>query len=156
MDPHIGSRKDGCECDAAFMCSCVHSFKPLTSRGQNILSVAGNFLWIALTAACICLFSSMLILRWSSTHFAEEATTALAHLEQCLLMSLDNVCSGASNTSQERQSLQESLLKESVALNVIYSQTNFELRVGRVGGTSCTSVYCLIANKKSQLNLSSH
>lgn len=50
-------------------------------------------------------------------------------------MSLDNACSGVSNTSNERQSLQKSLLKESVALNAIYSQANFELRIGRVGGT---------------------
>lgn len=103
---------------------------------QSILSDAGNFLWIALSAAVICLFSSMLILRWSSTHFAEEATSAFSHLHQSLSISLDSACSGLATMSDETKFLHAKLLKESVSLNAIYSQAAFELRVGRVGGTN--------------------
>lgn len=95
---------------------------------------AGNFLWIALSAAVICLFSSMVVLRWSSTHFAEQAASTFSHLHQSLSLNVRRAFSGESTVSSEYRDLHALLLKESMSLNAIYSQAAFELRVGRVGG----------------------
>jgi hypothetical protein len=101
---------------------------------QKVLADAGNFLWIALSAAVICLLSSMMVLRWSSTRFAQEAAAAFSDLHRCLSLSLDGAFSGTLTMSSAHKNLHEKLLKESISLNATYSQAAFELRVGRVGG----------------------
>jgi hypothetical protein len=101
---------------------------------QKVLVDAGNFLWVALSAAVTCLFTSLVVLRWSSTRFAGEAAAAFVDLHRCLSLSLDSAFSGASTMASEHRKLHEKLLKDSISLNATYSQAAFELRVGRVGG----------------------
>jgi hypothetical protein len=101
---------------------------------QNVLADAGNFLWIALSAAVICLFSSIVVLRWSSTRFAEDVAAVFADLHRCLSLSMDGAILGISTMSSEHKNLHKKLLQGSISLNATYSQAAFELRVGRVGG----------------------
>lgn len=90
----------------------------------------------------------MLILRWSSAHFAEQATSAFSHLHRCLSVSLDGACSGLATVSDETKILHKQLLRESVSLNAIYSQAAFELRVGRVGGTNCGLLLHILTDER--------
>jgi hypothetical protein len=101
------------------------------------------FVWITFSAAFICLFSNMLLLRWFSTHFARKIVDSLSKLRECLIMSLDKALStsregesgflGTRVASRQKKLLDE-LLAESIQLDLAYSIAAFELRLGRVDG----------------------
>ncbi|KAH7908025.1 Fusaric acid resistance protein-like-domain-containing protein [Hygrophoropsis aurantiaca] len=112
--------------------SCFISIWMLTANpgaSSNPLSDAGHYLWITLTAAAICLFSSVLILHWSPTHLVEQVSATLAGLCTCL-----SVCMEYASPSQSAdiRGMHMALVQRSVTLNEVYSQAAFELRVGRV------------------------
>ncbi|KAI0362777.1 hypothetical protein OH77DRAFT_1417068 [Trametes cingulata] len=119
--------------------SCFISIWLLTNDigvPSHVLSDSGNFLWITLSAAILCLFSllaMMLIFQGSTTNFETETAATFALLEQCLSSSLYRV--GARETkmpySHYRQ-LHNQLLQRSIKLNESYSQAAFELRIGRL------------------------
>ncbi|KAI0646763.1 hypothetical protein C8Q79DRAFT_907394 [Trametes meyenii] len=119
--------------------SCFISVWLLTTNvgvSSHVLEDSGNFLWITLSAAILCLVSlvaMLLILHGSTTNFETETAATFALLEQCLSSSLYRV--GARETkmpySHYRQ-LHNQLLQRSIKLNESYSQAAFELRVGRL------------------------
>ena len=101
-----------------------------------MLEDSGNFLWITLSAATLCLVSliaMMVIFRGSTTNFETETATTFALLEQCLSSSLYRVGARETkmNVSYYRQ-LHSQLLQQSIKLNETYSQAAFELRIGRL------------------------
>ncbi|KAI0332078.1 hypothetical protein GY45DRAFT_1299694 [Cubamyces sp. BRFM 1775] len=120
--------------------SCFISIWLLTNDigiRPRVLEDSGNFLWITLSAAILCLVSlivMMVIFRGSTTNFETETVATFALLEQCLSSSLYRV--GARETkmtvSYYRQ-LHSQLLQQSIKLNETYSQAAFELRIGRLG-----------------------
>lgn len=87
----------------------------------------------------------MAVLRWSCTQFADETISALSHLHQSLSLSLDTAFTGNPSTTTAQHSLQEKLLKKSLALNATYSQAAYEVRLGKVGGTDISAcVQCKV------------
>ncbi|KAI0747801.1 hypothetical protein C8Q80DRAFT_1168545 [Daedaleopsis nitida] len=119
--------------------SCFISIWLLTNGigSQNhVLPDAGNFLWVTLSAAIICLvslLSMMVVYRGSSTNFESETAAAFTVLHGCLSHSLYRV--GARDTKMEvsfYRQLHTQLLQRSIKLNESYSQAAFELRVGRL------------------------
>ena len=116
---------------------CVHQHKGgvhnLTFT-QQVLPDAGFFVWITLTAAIICLLTSMLVLRWSSTQFADETVSALSYLHQSLSLGLAASIGEEPLTGTTQIGLQDILVKKSLALTTTYQQAMYEIRIGRVGG----------------------
>lgn len=99
------------------------------------MSDSAGFLWIALTAAVVCLFSSILILHWSSTHLIEEVASTLRALHRRLSISIDHPFTPPSSEQiAALNDLHVELVHRSVSLNEMYYQAAFELRIGRVGG----------------------
>lgn len=86
-----------------------------------------------LVAACTSLFASMVLLKWSSPHFACDVAQAFGKLQACLVNNLDEAFSDSALATPNR-ALHADLLKRSTTLNIIYQQAAFELRVGRVSG----------------------
>ncbi|KAI0781250.1 hypothetical protein BD413DRAFT_462963 [Trametes elegans] len=103
---------------------------------SHVLSDSGDFLWITLSAAILCLVSLlalMVVFRGSTTNFETETAATFALLEQCLSSSLYRV--GARETKQPYtfyRQLHSQLLQRSIKLNESYSQAAFELRIGRL------------------------
>lgn len=105
------------------------------------MHAATYFVWITFSAAFICLFSNMLVLRWFSTHFARKIVDSLAKLRECLIISLDETSStgregenGFLGAVSRQRMLLDELLSESIQLHLAYSIAAFELRLGRVDG----------------------
>ncbi|KAI0637282.1 hypothetical protein C8Q77DRAFT_1050225 [Trametes polyzona] len=120
--------------------SCFISVWVLTNDiGQpgRVLEGSGNFLWITLSAAILCLVSlliMMIVYPGSTTNFETETVATFALLEQCLSSSLYRV--GARETKMpytHYRQLHSQLLQQSIKLNESYSQAAFELRIGRLG-----------------------
>ncbi|OSD02763.1 hypothetical protein PYCCODRAFT_1389411 [Trametes coccinea BRFM310] len=119
--------------------SCFISIWILTNDigvPSRVLTSSGNFLWVTLSAAILCLVSlilMMLIFRGSTTNFETETAATFALLEQCLSSSLYRV--GARETKMDYayyRQLHSQLLARSIKLNETYSQAAFELRIGRL------------------------
>ncbi|KAI8998920.1 hypothetical protein BD414DRAFT_476445 [Trametes punicea] len=120
--------------------SCFISIWLLTNDiglPSHVLDDSGNFLWITLSAAILCLLSllaMMLIFRGSTTNFETETAATFALLEQCLSSSLYRVGARETKTSfSHYRQLHSQLLQQSIKLNESYSQAAFELRIGRLG-----------------------
>lgn len=118
------------------MLPCLFPLRVLMiMSSQAVLSDSAGFLWITLTAAAVCLFSSMLILRWSSTHLTEEIASTLRILRRCLSIYMDQpFMRPSSQQIANLKDLHVELVHRSVSLNEMYYQAAFELRIGRVGG----------------------
>jgi hypothetical protein len=87
---------------------------------------SSNFLWIGLSAAVVSLFSSALVLEWSSAGFTRNIAESFALLR----LGLSSIEKGASCD----QKTQNALFTKSVALTANYQQASFELRFGRLSG----------------------
>ncbi|KAI0670684.1 hypothetical protein C8Q78DRAFT_974868 [Trametes maxima] len=143
--------------------SCFISVWLLTTNvgvSSHVLEDSGNFLWITLSAAILCLVSlvaMLLILRGSTTNFETETAATFALLEQCLSSSLYRV--GARETkmpySHYRQ-LHSQLLQRSIKLNESYSQAAFELRVGRLSLHSIHPFVGIVEHLRRELALYEH
>ncbi|KAI0822655.1 hypothetical protein BC628DRAFT_1421604 [Trametes gibbosa] len=118
--------------------SCFISIWLLTNDigvPEHVLSDSGNFLWITLSAAILCLvaISAMMLFFPGSTNFESETVATFVLLEQCLSSSLYRI--GAHETKMpytQYQQLHNQLLQRSIKLNESYSQAAFELRIGRL------------------------
>jgi len=98
-----------------------------------ILSRAGNFMWIVLAASIPPLVISMLLLPWTSSQFASEASIAFDNMHTCLAHNLNEAFSVTFPVSKTNNAaMQDALLKQSTELNTSYRQSSFELRFGRV------------------------
>lgn len=110
-------------------------------------------------AAVTSLFSCMVLLRWSSTQFAIELARAFSELHICLGSSLEKHTNTVNPFT--RGTVRGSgyiapteLLKRSVSLDTLYQQASFELRIGRVGGSShCSFILITPADLCDQSNL---
>lgn len=102
---------------------------------------SGRFLWIALTAAVLCLVSLIIVMvfiRWATTNFEQEVATTFALLHQSLSLALTLSFSPGPTSITDREdyrALHQQLLTICIKLNESYSQAAFEFRVGRL---SCT------------------
>ncbi|KAH7881894.1 Fusaric acid resistance protein family-domain-containing protein [Phlebopus sp. FC_14] len=116
--------------------SCFVSVWILTENlgvPSRVLPDAGNFLWITLTSAAVCLILSIVVLHWSSTRLIDEVSATLRDLHKCLSISMGGTFTRISaQQTNELQHLHADLIRRSVSLNQLYSQTAFELRMGRV------------------------
>ncbi|KAH9857776.1 hypothetical protein C2E23DRAFT_881345 [Lenzites betulinus] len=119
--------------------SCFISVWLLTNNiglPEHVLSDSGNFLWITLSAAVLCLFAlivMMLVFPGSTANFESETIATFALLRQCLSSSLYRV--GARETKMpytHYRQLHTQLLQRSIKINESYSQAAFELRIGRL------------------------
>lgn len=105
----------------------------LTPVRQRVLSTAGHFLWISLTAAVLSFVSSSMILDWSTAGFAEDIASSFSDLRKSLDATLSCLHTDTQK-SFDYGAAQSTLLKKSVALNANYQQVLFELRIGRLSG----------------------
>lgn len=105
----------------------------LNPNYQHVLSMAGHFLWISLTAAVLSFLSASVLLDWSTAQFAEDIASAFTGLRNSLDATLSRIRSPGCKTFNHAQA-RSMLLKKSVALNASYQQVSFELRIGRLSG----------------------
>ncbi|OBZ75721.1 Uncharacterized protein C26F1.08c [Grifola frondosa] len=120
--------------------SCFISVWLLTNDigiSSRVLPDSGNFLWVTLSAAIICLASLVIVMvlfRWSSTNFETETAATFSALHQCLSASLHRLTAGEAHIDPAAyRQLHIQLLQRSIKLNEFYSQAAFELRIGRLG-----------------------
>ncbi|KAI0060839.1 hypothetical protein BV25DRAFT_1827399 [Artomyces pyxidatus] len=139
--------------------SCFISIWILTTDvgiASLALENATQFLWITFSAAIICLFSSMLLLHWSSTRFADEVAGTFSMLYECLAIGLreafDFDAHNASEPLPSRQNLLNNLLPRSILLNLTYSQAAFELRVGRLSVKSIKPFIGIVEHTRRELS----
>ncbi|KIJ69535.1 hypothetical protein HYDPIDRAFT_145711 [Hydnomerulius pinastri MD-312] len=136
--------------------SCFVSIWLLTENigvSSRVLSDAGDFLWIALTAATVCLFSGVVILHWSSAHLIEEVSASLGGLHRCLSLSMDAAFAPLSpRQTKELKDLHTDLVRKYVSLNELYSQAAFELRFGRVGVKHLKPLLGIIEHLRRELS----
>ncbi|KAG1832744.1 hypothetical protein EV424DRAFT_1469474 [Suillus variegatus] len=136
--------------------SCFVSIWLLTDNigiTSAVLSDSGGFLWITVTAASVCLFSSMLILHWSSTHLIEEVASTLRIIHRCLSVGMDNPFTYPSSQQiAELKDLHGELVHQSVILNEMYCQAAFELRVGRVSVKSLKPLLGMVEHLRRELS----
>ena len=109
---------------------------PLTTPQYGI---SGNFLWITLSAAIICLFSLlavMSLLHWNVTNFERDIASTFVVIQDTLRMGLSLAFPRPNDPPvdpEQYQRLKADLLSRSIKLNENYSQAAFELRIGRLG-----------------------
>ncbi|KAG1849064.1 hypothetical protein C8R48DRAFT_729509 [Suillus tomentosus] len=136
--------------------SCFVSIWLLTDNigiTSAVLADSGGFLWITVTAASVCLFSSMLILHWSSTHLIEEVASTLRIIHRCLSVGMDNPFTYPSSQQiAELKDLHGELVHQSVILNEMYCQAAFELRVGRVSVKSLKPLLGMVEHLRRELS----
>ncbi|KAH7921497.1 hypothetical protein BV22DRAFT_1038618 [Leucogyrophana mollusca] len=117
--------------------SCFISIWMLTANigtSSSVLPDAGDYLWITFIAAIVCLFSSVLILHWSSTHLVEGVAATLMDLHRCLSLCTEGTFGSISPSRlADLKGIHVNLVHQSVTLNEKYSQAAFEFRIGRVG-----------------------
>jgi hypothetical protein len=110
------------------------TYNPLQGAGQ----ISINFVWIALAAAVICLFSSFICLPWLTAPFAEDVATSFSQLRLVLEQHIsDAACDGldhADKNSARKVPTAQALLQRSIQLNASYAQAAFEIRIGRLNG----------------------
>jgi hypothetical protein len=103
-----------------------------------VLSTSGNFLWITLAAAVICLVSLLAImslLHWSVTSFEREIASTFSAIHETLRMGLSLAFPHPNDPpidAEQYQRMKVDLLSRSIKLNENYSQAAFELRIGRL------------------------
>ncbi|KAI0047054.1 hypothetical protein FA95DRAFT_1493111 [Auriscalpium vulgare] len=132
-----------------------------TDVGESSLKFENSphFVWITLSAVIICLFSSLLLLRWTSNHFAEHLARTFAMLHTCLAMSLEDALDSGrpvdrlpTETAANFKALMTSLLPQSVLLNTAYAQAAFELRVGRLSVQSLKPLIGIVEHIRRELS----
>ncbi|KAG2147365.1 hypothetical protein BD769DRAFT_1415945 [Suillus cothurnatus] len=136
--------------------SCFVSIWLLTDNigiTSAVLSDSSDFLWITVTAASVCLFSSMLILHWSSTHLIEEIASTLRIIHRCLSVCMDNPFTYPSSQQiADLKDLHVELVRRSVILNEMYYQAAFELRIGRVSVKSLKPLLGMVEHLRRELS----
>lgn len=107
-----------------------------------------------LTAALASLISGMLLLWWSSTHFAHDVASSFAQLHHCLSLHLANAFSDLHPipSKQDVHSL-AGLLWRSISLDYVYQQASFKSRVGRLIGKNNQPSLFIILNRNFLVNL---
>ncbi|PFH47852.1 hypothetical protein AMATHDRAFT_151147 [Amanita thiersii Skay4041] len=98
---------------------------------ENTLQLAGNYLWITMTAALTTLICSLLLLQWSSTQLARDIAHVMSLIHDCLQSQLRDGPEDA--TTPPRSVMSKQLMEKTMALHPVYQQASFELRIGRVG-----------------------
>ncbi|TFK42866.1 hypothetical protein BDQ12DRAFT_644760 [Crucibulum laeve] len=112
-----------------------------------------KILWVISVAALTSLLSSMLLLRWSSTQFACDVAASFSKLHTCLSRNLHDATRHISKECPEvLQRLQKDLPKSTAALNFVYQQTSFELRVGRVDVKSLKPLIFIVEHLRRELS----
>ncbi|KII88794.1 hypothetical protein PLICRDRAFT_42030 [Plicaturopsis crispa FD-325 SS-3] len=123
------------------------------SQKHYALLAAGEFLWITLSAAVTSLFASMLLLPWTSTHFAQEVTSVFSNLHDCLSASLESAFTDPPKAmTHNHQLLHNKLLQKSISLNSVYCQAAFELRVGRISVKSMKPLISIVEHLRRELS----
>ncbi|TFK55317.1 hypothetical protein OE88DRAFT_1780799 [Heliocybe sulcata] len=126
-----------------------------SNPADNVNLDATDFLWVTLAPAVICLFSSMLLLHWTSAHFGDEVSAAFVTVRNCLSMSLDKAFSnyGAKDTaSTGLRQMHKELLQKSISINAAYSEAAFELRIGRLSVKSIKPLIGIIEHLRRELS----
>ncbi|KAG2149189.1 hypothetical protein DEU56DRAFT_970914 [Suillus clintonianus] len=136
--------------------SCFVSIWLLTDNigvSSAVLSDSGSFIWITATAASVCLFSSVSILHWSSTHLIEEVASTLRILHRCLSVCMDNpfTCPSSQQIA-DLKDLHVELVHRSVILNEMHYQAAFELRIGRVNVKSLKPLLGIVEHLRRELS----
>lgn len=118
---------------------CFASIWILTDDiGVDSNALSGNFLWITLSAAVICLVSLLAImslLHWSVTNFERDIAATFLVIQDTLRMGLALAFPHPNDPPvdpEQYQRLKVDLLSRSIKLNESYSQAAFELRIGRL------------------------
>ncbi|GJE97050.1 Fusaric acid resistance protein-like [Phanerochaete sordida] len=118
---------------------CFASIWILTdSIGVRSYALSGNFLWITLSAAIICLVSLLVVmslLHWSVTNFERDIASTFIIIQDTLRMGLALAFPHPDDPPvdpEQYQKLKVELLSRSIKLNENYSQAAFELRIGRL------------------------
>ncbi|KAI0085393.1 hypothetical protein BDY19DRAFT_896736 [Irpex rosettiformis] len=140
--------------------SCFVSIWILTNDigdSAHVLTASGNFLWITLSAALICIFSLLLVmslLHWTSTNFEQEMASAFTTIHRSLELGLTLSFPHPLDPpvdKHEYDKLRTDLLQRSVRLNDSYSQAAFELRVGRLSLRSIRPLVTTVEHLRREL-----
>ncbi|VDC05323.1 unnamed protein product [Peniophora sp. CBMAI 1063] len=134
---------------SCFLAVFILSTNPgLSSR---TLDLPKEFVWIALTPAVVCLFSSFVFLPWFRAPFADDVAGAFQLLHSALehRMAEASIDFRVVDPNEEKKTptkvdlpqmaairrtspSSQALLQKSIQLNASYAQANFELRIGRL------------------------
>lgn len=97
-----------------------------------------SFVWITLSPAVITLIVSLFILEWSSAAFGEDIVHTLDIIQKCLACKLRLMLEDDTPPFEvfHAENLDKELLRKSVALDSVYEQAAFEIRLGRLDVTS--------------------
>ncbi|KAI0029310.1 hypothetical protein K488DRAFT_56638 [Vararia minispora EC-137] len=141
--------------------SCFLAIFILTDNpgiSNDAYKVPLNFVWIALTSAVICLFSSFIFLPWLSSPFASEVASSFALLRAVLEQRLHEAsCDGHSDQSSQSDRTippppsAQALLQHSIQLNAAYAQAAFELRIGRLNVKSLKPFVAIVEYLRREL-----
>ncbi|KAI0688742.1 hypothetical protein BC835DRAFT_1407984 [Cytidiella melzeri] len=140
--------------------SCFVSIWILTNDVGNstrVLTASGNFLWVTLAAALICVFSLlfvMCLLHWTSTNFEKEMASTFTIIHRTLELGLSLTFPHPFDVpvdKQEYERLRTDLLRRSVRLNDQYSQAAFEVRVGRLSLRSIRPLVSTVEHLRREL-----
>ena len=84
----------------------------------------------------VTLVVSLFLLEWSSTAFGEHIVDSLDIIQKCLACKLRLMLEDDTPFIEvsHAENLDEELLRKSVALDSVYEQTAFEIRLGRLDG----------------------
>ncbi|THH09172.1 hypothetical protein EW146_g8766 [Bondarzewia mesenterica] len=141
--------------------SCFASIWILTTNvgsSYKVLGYSFHLVWISLSSAIICLFSSMLLLHWFSTQFAREIASAFSQLHATLSTSLDlafcqvGAEKAIAHAFSRHQAALNGLLLNSIMLNATYSQAVFDLRVGRLSVKSIKPLLGIVEHLRRELS----
>lgn len=85
--------------------------------------------------AAVTLAVSLFLLEWSSAAFGEHIVDSLDTIHKCLTCKLGVMLDDTIATEVfQAEDLDKELIRKSVALNSVYEQAAFEIRLGRLNG----------------------
>lgn len=103
--------------------------------GQAYWKDSLSFIWITLVAAVITLVVSLFLLEWTSAAFGEHIVGSFDTLHQCLACKLRVMLDDTPPPEvTQAENLDKELIRKSVALDSVYEQAAFEIRLGRLNG----------------------
>jgi hypothetical protein len=92
-----------------------------------------SFIWITLVPAAVTLVVSLFLLEWSSAPFGEHIVDSLDTIHKCLACKLRVMLDDTLPIEVfQAENLDKELVRKSVALDSVYEQVAFEIRLGRL------------------------
>ncbi|KAI0798119.1 hypothetical protein C8Q75DRAFT_709584 [Abortiporus biennis] len=123
---------------------------------SRVLADSGNFLWVAVSAATICLISLLIVMilfQFTPTSFEREIAHTFSLIHQSLSLALNMTFHAYNEQSakDEYKRLHSEILQRSISLSESYSQAAFELKVGHLSLKSIQPLISIIEHLRREL-----